>query len=103
VAAGLDGSANGERREIDLIIGRDVGELENEFQRRENEGRRVWGRNDGPDEDENKQIDEERRGAKGGPGRDRGYDGEERMLFQEDWVGGIVAISEMEAEEEIGF
>jgi hypothetical protein len=77
-----------------LIIGREVGGLEEEFERREDEGGRVWGRNHGSDEDE--EIDEGRRGAEGGPGRDRGHDGEERMQFQEDRIGEIVAISEME-------
>jgi hypothetical protein len=33
----------------------------------------------------------------------RGHDGEERMLFQEDRVRETVAISEMEADEEVGF
>jgi hypothetical protein len=96
---------NGEGREVDLIIGREVGGLEAEFERREDEGGRVWGRNQGSDEDEDEdeEIDEGRRGPEGCPGRDRGHDGEERMQFREDRVGKIVAISEMEADEEIGF
>jgi hypothetical protein len=96
---------NGEGKEVDLIIGREVGGLEDEFERREDKRGRVWGRNQGSDEDEDKdeEIDEGRRGAEGGPGRDRGHDGEERMQFQEDRVGEIVAISEMEADEEVGF
>jgi hypothetical protein len=65
------------------------------------------GRNQGSDEDEDEDVDEEidegRRGAERGPDRDRGHDGEERMQFQEDGVGEIVAISEMEADEEIEF
>jgi hypothetical protein len=104
VVEGVDG--NGEGRKVDLIIGREVGGLEEEFERREDEGRRVWGRNQSSDEDEDEdeEIDEGRRGAEGGPGRDRGHDGEKRMLFQEDRVGGIVAISEMEDDdEEVGF
>jgi hypothetical protein len=38
-----------------------------------------------------------------GLGRDRVQDGEERMQFQEDRVGEIVAISEMEPDEKVGF
>jgi hypothetical protein len=49
------------------------------------------------DEDEDEEIDEGRGGPEGG------HDGEERMQFQEDRVGEIVAISEMEADEEVGF
>jgi hypothetical protein len=101
VSEGVDG--NGEGGKVDLIIGREVGDLEDEFERREDEGGRVWGKNQGSGEDENEEIDEGRRGAEGGPGRNRGHDGEERMLFHEDRVGEIVAISEMEADEEIGF
>jgi hypothetical protein len=101
VAEGMDG--NGEGREVDLIIGREVGSLEDEFERREDEGGRVRGRNQGSDEDkdedEDEEIDEGRRGAEEGPGRDRGHDGEERMQFQEDRAGEIVAISEIEADE----
>jgi hypothetical protein len=105
VAEGVDGNGNGEGREVDLIIGREVEGLEDEFERREDEGGRVWGRNQcsDEDEDEDEEIDEGRRGAEEGPGRDRGHDGGERMLFQEDRVGEIVAISEMEADEEVGF
>jgi hypothetical protein len=109
VAEGVDGNGNGngEGREVELIIGREVGGLEEKFERRDDEGGRVWGRNQGSyedeDEDEDEKIDEGRRGAEGGPGRDRGHDGEERMRFQEDRVGEIVAISEMEADEEVGF
>jgi hypothetical protein len=40
--------------------------------------------------------------AERGPGRDREHDRKERMLFQKDRVGEIVAISEMEADEEVG-
>jgi hypothetical protein len=96
---------NGEGREVDLIIGREVGGLEEEIERREDEGWRARGRNQGSDgdEDEDEEIDEGRRGTEGGPGRDRGHDGEERMLFQEDRVGEIMPISEMEADEEVGF
>jgi hypothetical protein len=103
VAEGMDG--NGEGREVDWIIGREVGGLEEEFERREDEGGRVLSRNQGSDEDEdvNEEIDERRRGAEGGPGWHRGHDGEENMLFQEDRVGEIVAISEMEADEKVGF
>jgi hypothetical protein len=103
VAEGVDG--NGEGREVELIIGREVGSLDDQFERREDEGGRVWGRNQGSDEDEDEdeEIDEGRRGAEGGPGRDQGHDGEERMQFQEDRVGEIVATSEMEADEEVGF
>jgi hypothetical protein len=101
VAEGVDG--NGEGREVELIIGREVGGLEEEIERREDEGGRVRGRNQGSDEDEDEEIDEGRRGAEGGPGLDRGHDGEERMRFQKDRVGEIVAISEMEADEEVGF
>jgi hypothetical protein len=36
-------------------------------------------------------------------GLDRGHDEEERMQSQEDRVGEIVALSEMEADEEVGF
>jgi hypothetical protein len=50
VAEGVDG--NGEGREVDLIIGREVGDLEDKFERREDEGGRVRGRNQGSDEDE---------------------------------------------------
>jgi hypothetical protein len=97
VTEGMDG--NGEGREVDLIIGREVGGLEEKFERREYERGRVWGRNQGSDEDEDvdEEIDEGRRGAEGGPGRDRGHDGEERMQFQKDQIREIVAISEMEA------
>jgi hypothetical protein len=52
VAEGVDGNGNGEGRDVDLIIGREVGGLEDEFERREDEGGRVWGRNQGSDEDE---------------------------------------------------
>jgi hypothetical protein len=103
VAEGVDGNGNGEDREVELIIGREVGGLEEEIERREDEGGRVWGRNQGSDEDEDEKIDEGRRGAEGGPGRDRGHDGEERMQFQKDRVREIVAISEMEADEKVGF
>jgi hypothetical protein len=105
VAEGVDGNGNGEGREVDLIIGGEVGGLEEEFERREDEGGRVRGRNQGSDddEDEDEEIDEGQRGAERGPGRDRGHDGEERMQFQEDRVREIVAISEMEADEEVGF
>jgi hypothetical protein len=104
VAEAVDGNRNREGREVDLIIGREVGGLEHKFERREDEGGRVWGRNQGSDEDEDndEEIDEGRRGAEGGPGHDQRYDGEERMLFQEDRVGETVAISEMEADEEVG-
>jgi hypothetical protein len=103
VAEGVDGNENGEGREVELIIGREMGGLEEECEKREDEGGRVWGWNQGSDEDEDEQIDEERGGAEGGPGRDRGHDGGERMQFQEDRVGEIVTISEMEANEETGF
>jgi hypothetical protein len=99
VAEGVDG--NGEGRDVDLMTGREVGGFEDEFDTREDEGGRIRGRNQGSDEDE--EIDEGRRGAEEGPGRDRGYGGEERMQFQEDRVGEIVAISEMEADEDIRF
>jgi hypothetical protein len=51
---------NGDGREVDLIIGREVGGLEEEFERREDERGRVWGRNQGSDEDEDEdeEIDE---------------------------------------------
>jgi hypothetical protein len=103
VAEGMDGNGNGEGREVELIIGREVGGLEDEFEKREDEGGRVWGRNQGSDEDEDGDIDEGRRRAEGSPGRDRGHGGGERMQFQEDRVGEIVALSEMEADEEVGF
>jgi hypothetical protein len=47
-------------REVELIIGREVGGLEEEFERRKDEGGRVWGRNQGSDEgeDEDGEIDE---------------------------------------------
>jgi hypothetical protein len=79
VAEGVNG--NGEGREVELIIGREVGGLENEFERREDEGGRVWGRNQGSDEDEDEdeEIDEGGRGAEGGPGRDWGHEGLERL------------------------
>jgi hypothetical protein len=48
----VDGNGNGEGREVDLIIGREVGDLEVKFERREDEGGRVWGTNQGSDEDE---------------------------------------------------
>jgi hypothetical protein len=104
VAEGVDGNGNGEGREVELIIGREVGSLEDEFERREDEGGRVWGRNQGSDEDEDQdeEIDEGRRGSEGDPGRGRGHDGEERMKVQEDRLGETVAISEMEADEEVG-
>jgi hypothetical protein len=100
-----DGNGNGEDREVNLILGREVGGLEEEFERRDNEVGRVWSRNQGSDEDEDEdeERDEGRRGAEGGPGRDRGHDGEERMQFQEDRIGEIVTISEMESDEEVGF
>jgi hypothetical protein len=101
MAESVDGNVEGGK--VDLIIGREVGGLEDEFERREDEGGRVWGRNQGSDEDEDEEIDEGRRGAEGGPSRDRGHDGEDRMQLQEDRVGEIVAISEMEADEEVGF
>jgi hypothetical protein len=103
MAEGVDG--NGEGGEVELIIGREVGDLEDKFERREDERGRVWGRNQGSDEDEDEEekIDEGRCGAEGCPGRDRGHDGEERVQFQEDRVGEIVAISEMEADEKVGF
>jgi hypothetical protein len=70
VVEGVDG--NGEGREVDSIIGREVGGLEEEFERREDEGGRVWGTNQGSDEDEDEdeEIDERRRGAEGDPGWD---------------------------------
>jgi hypothetical protein len=37
VAEGVDGNGNGEGREVDLIIGREVGGLEEDFERREDE------------------------------------------------------------------
>jgi hypothetical protein len=52
VTEGVDGNGNGEGREVDLIIGREVGGLEEGFERREDEGGRVRGRNQGSDEDE---------------------------------------------------
>jgi hypothetical protein len=39
VAEGVDG--NGEDMDVDLIVGREVGDLEEEFERREDEGGRV--------------------------------------------------------------
>jgi hypothetical protein len=70
VAKGVDGNGNGESREVYLIIGREVGGLEEKFERREDEGGRVRGRNQGSDEDEDEdeERDEGRRGAEGGPG-----------------------------------
>jgi hypothetical protein len=97
--------ANGDARQVDLLMGREVRRLEEEVERREDEGGRVWGRNQGSDEDEDEdeEINEGRRGAEGGPGRDREHNEQERMLFQENRVGEIVAISEMETNEKIGF
>jgi hypothetical protein len=65
MAEGVDGNGNREGREVELMIGREVGSLEDEFERREDEGGRVWGRNQGSDEDadEDEEIDEGRRGA----------------------------------------
>jgi hypothetical protein len=105
VAEGVDGNGNEEGREVHLIIGREVGGLEDKFERREDEGGRVWSRNQGSDEDEDEdeEVDEGRCGAEGGPGWHRGHDGEERTLFQEDCVGEIVVISEMEPDKEVGF
>jgi hypothetical protein len=92
---------------VDLIIGREVGGLEEAFEKRDDEAGRVWARNQGSDEDEDEDEDEEinegRCGAEEGPDRDREHDGQERMLFQEDRVGEIVAISEMEVHEQVGF
>jgi hypothetical protein len=51
VAEDVDGNGHGEGREVDLIIGREVGDLEDKFESREDEGGRVWGRNQGSDED----------------------------------------------------
>jgi hypothetical protein len=98
----VDGNGNGEGGEVDLIIGSEVGGLAEEIERREDEGGRVWSRNHGSDEDEDEdeEIDEGRHGAEGGPDQDRRHDGEERTQFQEDRVGEIGAISEMEADEE---
>jgi hypothetical protein len=103
VAEGVN--RNGEGRAVDFIIGREVGDLEEEFERSEDESGRVWGRNHSSDEDEDEdeKVDEGRWGSNGGSGRDVEYDGEERMLFQKDRIGEIVAISEMKADEEIGF
>jgi hypothetical protein len=79
VAEGVDG--NGESGEVELMIGRDAGGLADKFERREDEGGRVRDRNQRSDEDadEDEKVNERRRGAEGGPGRDRGHDGEERM------------------------
>jgi hypothetical protein len=65
VAEGVDGNGSGEGREVELMIGREVKGLEEEFQRREDEGGRVWGRNQGSDddEDEDEEMDKGRDGA----------------------------------------
>jgi hypothetical protein len=51
VAEGGDGNGNREGREVQLIIGREVGGLEEEFEGREDEGEKIWGRNQGSDKD----------------------------------------------------
>jgi hypothetical protein len=105
LAQEVDGNGNREGREKDVIIGGEGGGLEHKFERREDEGGRVWRRNQGSDEDKdnNDRIDEGQRGAEGNPGRDRQHDGEERMEFQEDGAEEIAPILEMEADEKVGF
>jgi hypothetical protein len=44
---------------VDLINGREAGGREEEFERREDEGGRVRGRNQGSDEDEEEEEDED--------------------------------------------
>jgi hypothetical protein len=58
VAESVD--ANGENSEVDLLIGSEIRGLEDEFERREDEGERVWGRNQGSDQnaDKNEKRDE---------------------------------------------